>query len=321
MDTSNHTINKEFFMIIVFGALNIEMSLELPNLPTRSKSVCTESYTTVPGGKAAKQSYAIARMNEKVAVIGMVGDDGMGYRLKTKLRRSGVITSGIGESEVLPTGCVIKLNASKDNSEIYAQGANKEISTDQLPDRSFNDSSLLLLQLEIDLRVVEQVVKMASQRDVPIMLNAAPYSALPLKTIKSLDYLIISEKDVDKLSQDLNISETSYVDRLKAISRKTKIVLIALSGDHAQIASINMDETLKVQSDICDEIIRKIGGDDAFCGVFAACIHKGYSLEVATRYGLIARTLSCRDDGSMDSFPFEEAVELEVKKEYETDSI
>ena len=55
-------------MIIVFGSINMDMSLKVKSFPEAGETVLSSSYISSPGGKGANQALAAARTGAKTAL-------------------------------------------------------------------------------------------------------------------------------------------------------------------------------------------------------------------------------------------------------------
>ncbi|MFD3568051.1 PfkB family carbohydrate kinase, partial [Streptomyces sp. NPDC058667] len=64
----------------------------VPRAPALGETVTGRSFRTVPGGKGANQAVAAARAGGEVAMIGAVGTDDFGVRLRATLEHCAVDT-------------------------------------------------------------------------------------------------------------------------------------------------------------------------------------------------------------------------------------
>src|SRR5688572_17459810 len=121
-------------MIIVFGSINMDLNMGMDHFPRPGETVLSRTYSTSPGGKGANQALACARTGAKTALVGRVGDDGMGLRILNSLKKHEVMTSGVSTSEVMPTGLAVVMHSQAENQIVVASGANSEVTADQVPD-------------------------------------------------------------------------------------------------------------------------------------------------------------------------------------------
>jgi sugar/nucleoside kinase (ribokinase family) len=85
--------------IVVVGSLNMDIVAVAPRIPHAGETILGSQYLQEPGGKGANQAYAAAKLDGDVAMLGRVGTDGHGRRLRQNLEGVGCDVSGIRASE------------------------------------------------------------------------------------------------------------------------------------------------------------------------------------------------------------------------------
>ena len=76
--------------IVVFGSINMDLVARSSRLPKPGETLTGYSFQTFPGGKGANQAVACARLDAKTFMVGRVGRDVFGKRLKRELENAGV---------------------------------------------------------------------------------------------------------------------------------------------------------------------------------------------------------------------------------------
>lgn len=76
--------------VIVFGSLNMDLSIEAPRMPQLGETINGGNFITNPGGKGANQAVAAAKMGGEVWMLGAVGGDAFGQQMRESLEASGV---------------------------------------------------------------------------------------------------------------------------------------------------------------------------------------------------------------------------------------
>src|SRR5437899_2190776 len=71
--------------VCVIGSLNMDLVVRAPRIPTPGETVMGGAYRAFPGGKGANQAVAAARMGARVSMVGSVGDDPHGAKMKAAL--------------------------------------------------------------------------------------------------------------------------------------------------------------------------------------------------------------------------------------------
>src|SRR5436305_10735720 len=136
-------------MILVFGSINIDLMVPVPELPHPGETVLGGDYQLLPGGKGANQALAACRAGASVTMAGAVGNDGFAAAALELLRRDGVDLALVRRVE-RPTGCAaIMVGASGENLIAVAPGANREAIAAAVPDELLGPGTIVLCQLEV----------------------------------------------------------------------------------------------------------------------------------------------------------------------------
>ncbi|KAI9807115.1 MAG: hypothetical protein M1825_005832 [Sarcosagium campestre] len=204
-------------IITVIGSLNTDLITRTSRIPAPGETLTSQSFDTGSGGKGANQAVACARLSRykhdeaatsleavSVRMIGAVGADEFGQALITGLERDGIDTSGIEVRSDAKTGvaCIIVEDDTGENRILISPNANYTLKPDDFSSLPDPKPSLIVLQLEIPLEVVLQILKSASQAEVPVLLNPAPAVRLPDEgaALRGLDHLIVNESEAALLS-------------------------------------------------------------------------------------------------------------------------
>lgn len=302
-------------MIIVFGSINMDMTLKTPRFPAAEETVISTSYTLSPGGKGANQSLAAARAGAKVALIGRIGDDAAGTRILNTLRRNGVNTSGVTQTE-LPTGCAILVHdESGEKRTVIASGANSLISEEQVPGEILNKSALVLLQMEIPPEQNWKMLERAKKRGAQTMLNLSHDIHIPKDMFPLLDTMIVNQLQVRQIAKKLGMSADDNLPVIaKAMARLGNFTCIVTLGSKGTLALTPEGDMWEVEALPIPEEVDHTGADDCYCGTLAACLQANMDLPTALRHASAAASLSCMKIGAQDSYPYLGDIEEAVKK-------
>ena len=182
-------------VIVVFGSLNVDLTVPVTHLPEPGETVLGPGYQMVPGGKGANQALAAARAGGKVAMVGKVGRDGFADVALSELRAGGVDITRV-ERDEHPTGCaLICVDSSGQNQIVLATGANATALERQVPDEWLTPQTVVLMQMEVWPAQNWALVARASARGARILLNAAPAGPIPGIALAALDWLIVNETE------------------------------------------------------------------------------------------------------------------------------
>lgn len=298
-------------MIIVFGSINMDINLRVKDFARPGETILSPSYEMSPGGKGANQALACARGGAKTALVGKIGDDGMGTRILTNLRRNEVITSGVATSDYLPTGMAfVSTNATGENQIVVASGANADVVATQVPDEILKPGNIVLLQMEVPFQENLTLMERAKKHGATIMLNLAPAFRIPQKALELVDYLVVNELEARMMADVVGIGpDQDLMVMAKALSAKGGHDCIITLGTKGAIAMGKNGTGWRVPALEIPEVVDTTGAGDCFCGTLAASLHSKFALGSAMRRASVAAGLSCTKGGAQDSYPFIAEVE------------
>jgi ribokinase len=285
--------------IVVVGSLNMDLVVRTVRHPQIGETVIGHDFRTYPGGKGANQAVAAARLGSDVSIIGKVGNDQFGEALLQAVNADGVNTQYIIRDSKVPTGVAfITVDDRGKNTIVVASGANAHLSPDEIDASrdAFIGASVLLLQLECPLNVVERAIDIAKQYDIRIVLNPAPAQLLDAYLLHSVDYLIPNQTELAQLSGQE--STEAAIGVLQGMGVKRLVVTLGEEGllvvDESQREHI---PAYKVQA------VDSTAAGDAFAGAFAVALGEGLSIHQAAIWGNAAGALTVTKAGAQPSLP------------------
>ena len=113
--------------VLVFGSLNMDVTIECDAMPQAGQTVDGRNYFTNPGGKGGNQAVAAAKLGAPTYMIARVGDDAFGEQMRRSLEGYGVNCDYLSKSTINSTGVAIITRCEGDNRIILSSGANYEL--------------------------------------------------------------------------------------------------------------------------------------------------------------------------------------------------
>ncbi|RSM79430.1 ribokinase, partial [Streptomyces sp. WAC 01325] len=158
--------------IVVLGSTNMDLVTYVEKAPQRGETVTGRDFRTIPGGKGANQAIAAARAGGLVSMIGAVGNDAFGTRLRANLEHSGVDTDDLRTAEGASGTAHIVVDDEGGNAIVVIPGANGTLDHLSPGDEGvIAAAGTLLLQLEIPLPAVLAGAQAARRHDVRTILT------------------------------------------------------------------------------------------------------------------------------------------------------
>jgi ribokinase len=286
--------------ILVVGSINMDLVVRVPRHPQIGETILGGSFATFPGGKGANQAVAAARLGAEVKMIGRVGKDAFGEALLETVARDGVDTSFLFRDPDAASGvALITVDEAGRNTIVVAAGANARLTADDVvsAEAAFRGASVLVMQLEIPLPVVEKSIRLARKHDLKIILNPAPAQSLPDGLLSSVDYLIPNQNELALLAGNENSLDSS----VQALQMRGATCLIVTLGEQGVLVARGSERrhipAYKVTA------VDTVAAGDAFVGAFAVAIAEGYSLLEAAEWGNAAGAVAVTRPGAQPSLP------------------
>ncbi len=294
-------------MIVVFGAINVDLVVRAATLPRPGETVLAPSYKVVPGGKGANQAVAAARAGAATHMIGCVGGDGFAGVALDILRQAGVDLAAVRPVE-MPTGCaMICVDGEGRNQIAVASAANREVRAAQLDDALLGPDTTLVLQLEVDPDETWTVVRRAHDHRARVVLNTAPAAPVPEEIARLCDVHIMNEIEATMLARTTGRVEAEPVAAARGLGVAWGVTtVVTLGGDGA--VAFDRGAAWRIGALPVTATDTTAAGD-AFVGVFAAALDHGDDLPAALRRASVAGALACTEEGAQPSLPDAAAID------------
>ncbi len=297
--------------VLVFGSLNVDLSVRVPELPGPGETVLGGEFHQGAGGKGANQAVAAARLGAKTRIFGRVGDDPFGRMLLTALRRADVDTGGVRIDGDAPTGtALIVVGPDGQNQIAVAPGANGRVDPEDAHGlQVFMDSdSVLMLQLEVPAAASLAAARAARLAGARVVLDPAPAHATPPEELLSAAWVLTpNEVEASRLSGILVETVGGASEAGRALRRRWGTAVVVTLGARGAVV---VDERGVTPIDACPvEAVDAVGAGDAFNGALADGLARGLSLVDAARRACAAGALATTRRGAIESMPTLAALE------------
>ncbi|WP_211655167.1 ribokinase [Planococcus alpniumensis] len=283
-------------MITVVGSINMDLVVGTERFPKQGETVLGNLYTTVPGGKGANQAVAAARLGDQVHIVGAVGSDAFGTQLLSGLETEQIDTRGVKKTDGA-SGIANILLSEGDNRIIVVPGANHELTKSDIDAQKkvIEKSSMVILQLELPIPVVEYTLQLAKQLGVPAILNPAPAGGFT-EAMKQADFLTPNETEAEELfGTNWELELERYPNRM----------VVTLGKNGARY--FDGDKHITVEG-FPTQAVDTTGAGDTFNGALAVALAEGSEFKEAVRFANAAASLSVEKFGAQGGMPNHEEV-------------
>lgn len=285
--------------IAVLGSTNMDLVAFVAKAPQRGETVTGREFRTVPGGKGANQAIAAARAGATVSMIGAVGNDAFGTRLRETLEHSGVDTDFLRTVEG-PSGTAhIVVDDEGGNSIVVIPGANGTVDHLSPGDEGLIASAdTLLLQLEIPPAAVVAGAEAARRHGVRTVLTPSPVQPLPPGLLAATDLLVPNQYEA--------ITLTGRTDPREAAAALLELVpraVVTLGATGCLYVARDAAEPLVVPAPRV-EAVDTTGAGDTFTGALAVALAEEKPVREALSWAAAAASLSVERAGASASMPY-----------------
>ncbi|GAA3713576.1 ribokinase [Streptomyces tremellae] len=289
--------------IAVLGSTNMDLVAYTRVAPGLGETVTGESFRTVAGGKGANQAVAAARAGGHVAMIGAVGDDDFGPRLRAVLSGAGVRTEALRTVEGASGTAHIVVDGEGHNAIVVVPGANASVTSLTASDeRVVAAADVLLLQLELPLNGVLAGLRAARAHGVRTVLTPAPARSLPDELLSLVDLLVPNEHEAAALT-----GSHDPRDAARALLCRVPEVVVTL-GARGCLYARRGAEPLAVPARRTRAVDTTAAGD-TFVGALAVALGEGRPAADALAWATAASALSVERHGASSSMPERAAID------------
>ncbi|MEU1127382.1 ribokinase [Streptomyces sp. NPDC005899] len=289
--------------IAVLGSTNMDLVACVARAPARGETVTGRELRTVPGGKGANQAVAAARAGGDVVMIGAVGTDEYGSRLRMNLEHAGVDTDLL-HTAAGPSGTAhIVVDDEGTNAIVVIPGANGTV-TGLGPGEhaAIAAADLLLLQLELPLSAVLEGARSARARGVRTILTPSPAQPLPAGLLDCVDLLVPNEHEAAALSGCEDPHAAAQV-----LLRRVPQVVVTLGREGCLYAARGGEQVLFPAPEVT--AVDTTGAGDTFVGTLAVALGEGRSVPEALAWASSAAALCVQKPGASTSMPYRSEID------------
>ena len=267
--------------VVVLGSLNVDLVTRVERHPRPGETLVGEGLERFAGGKGANQAVAARRAGADVVMVGAVGEDAGGSAYLARLAGLGIDTGAVAVVGGEVTGhAIITVDAAGENAIVVVPGANAAVSADHLAALAeMAPGDVLLVSMEVPAAAVAAAVRRAADRGGRVVLNLAPYAALPPDVVALADPVVVNEHEALALA-DSELLPGSL------------LVTFGANGaawDGIPAPAVGVPE---------GEVVDTTGAGDAFCGALAAALARGLGRDDALAAALAAGAEAVRHHGA-----------------------
>ncbi len=188
---------------MVAGSINLDLVVRSPGCHGRAKRSSAAKHANLPAVREPIRPSPPRGSGADVAMIGRVGDDGFGQRLRAGLQDEGIDVSRVAVTPNCASGlAIVAVDDGGENAITVIPGANGRLTPADVRAAAnlIADADVLLLQLEVPLETVLSTIELAREHDTLVILDPAPAPASFPTQLLAVDVVCPNETEAAALT-------------------------------------------------------------------------------------------------------------------------
>jgi ribokinase len=301
--------------IVVVGSINMDLVARAERIPLPGETVHSSDFQMHPGGKGANQAVAAARLGYPVRMIGSLGSDTFGEKLRAQLVQSGVDTARVRTCEGPSGVAVIAVVPNGENAIVVTPGANALVSPGDIDENTdaIREAGVVLTQLEIPFETVQHLGRLCARLDVSLILDPAPARTLTAELLEQVSWLTPNETEIRHCLPEVTAAEhrANTAEILEALVDRCESGVVLKMGSRG--ACLAAKGEVRKQIDAFPvTAVDTTGAGDAFNGAFAVGLMMGKSPLESAQFAVAASAVSVTRAGAQPSMPTMSEVNLRL---------
>ena len=290
-------------LVVVVGSVNVDYVMKLGHRPAPGETVSDGVLEMHPGGKGANQAVAAARCGAAVEMVACVGADAAGQTRIADLAGERVGTGHVRRATDALTGVAfVMLTPDGENAIATAAGANTALAIEDIEGAAalIGEARVLVAQLEVPLAAVARAVQLAGPETL-VLLNCAPYVAMPPNMLDSVDVLVANENEAAAMTgaRFEGVEGARRAGKL-LLSLGPRAAVITLGPLGAVVVGPEIEQHVPAPK-VC--VVDTTGAGDAFVGALAAHLGAGSPLLEAVTIGTAVGSATTEQRGASPVVP------------------
>lgn len=302
-------LSRDAKKVLVVGSINIDITLNVDDLPQSGNTMITDKCSVIPGGKGANQAVGAAKLGGQVTLIGKVGNDFDAALVYSTMEDHRVNSQGITRDFSTETGkAYIHLRNDGESTITILTGANKMLTPRDIRanERLFEDTGYCLLQTEIPLDTVIEAARTAKLHGSRTILKPAAIGKLPEALMPSIDIFIPNKREAQLLCPRGSLEEKAEYFMEKGAGS----VIITLGHSGCYVRSRDVSRHFPA---VPFKAADTTGAADAFISALSVYLLNGYTLEKAVQIATCAAGFCVSRQGVIPALIDKNSLETYIK--------
>ena len=267
------------FGLTVLGSVNLDLIVQVRELPQAGETVTGGQYTALPGGKGANVAVAAKRLGAETEIMAAVGNDDYAAQALVNLAAEGVYLDAVRRVDAHTGLAFITVSEDGENQIAVASGANAAYAPADVPKLC---SDVLITQFEIPVSVIESAIEGYAGF---VTVNASPVRDDVDAILKRADLVIV------------NKGEAAQYD----LSDHAGLVAVTLGSKGAELRKAGKIIASATPPKV--EVVDTTGAGDAFAAALTVALAEGQSEQAALEFACAVGALTTTKLGTQTASP------------------
>lgn len=264
-------------VVLVVGSLHHDIMVEADHLPRVDETAVGRRWYPKFGGKGGNQAVAAQAAGANGRMFGAVGQDGFGAFMVEVLEKSGVDHRFVARRADAATGMSVAIqDAQGDYAATIVSGVNLMLDARALEQAAlWEDVRVLVLQNEIKEEVNITAARLARERGVRVILNAAPARVVSAELRALVDVLVVNAVEAEMFGAGAVTDLASALAAARRLGAEYGSVVVTAGAQGLAVRTPEVEATLPARK---VRVSSTHGAGDCFTGTLAAELARGASL-------------------------------------------
>jgi len=293
--------------IVVIGGPALDIEAHVPYFPAVDGNVVATALYRRPGGVGANIAVALARLGNRVVLLGATGDDDSGMFLREQLARAGVDTSAmLTRVHTATHSCFIAVTPGGERMIYGLPGTTTLEKPEEVNHAIIRTAGLLHIGPTYRAVALAAIATahawglFISYTPADVRWPEGPQAVLDIA--RHADLLIVNRIEAAALTG----AETPEDAAQRLLGRGHSPLILTCGGDGVLLGI--GDRLIKLPAYPVDTVQNTTGAGDAFTAGVITGLHQGLPLEQAVYTGMAVAALKLRQPGAQAGLPTMEEV-------------
>lgn len=277
--------------VVVIGNAGLDLSLAVPRLPLPGETLIGRAGQRAPGGKGLNQAVVAARCGAHVRFCAPLGNNAAeASEIEGCLVREGIAELVLPRLPHATDFSMVMVLPDGENSIVSTSACSLALTREQAETalRDAGDGDVVLLQGNLPLDTTGFVLATAQRQGATTIFNPAPFWPGAEELLGQCSLVIANRLEVEALG-----------DRI----HDAKAAIVTLGADGCLLLDGKRRQAFPAEP---VGAIDTTGCGDAFCGVMAAAVARGLSIDQAIAAAQKAAALTATRPGAFQALPSRE---------------